>query len=145
MPRRTMADARRALEEEVIPRVSDHWANEYRTFLESAESVARKQADEFFERREGEILGVREEALKSLTEVRDEYDALQSGIGTGLLPARDATLSLRSLRRRQEEAEALLGRAEHEVERLEELESDGGIAWMDDVMQRSGQLREFPW
>jgi hypothetical protein len=142
---RTVAEARRVLEQDVIPRVNDHWANEWRQVLAKAEDEARTVADRFVADREEEVLAARDAALRELTACRDAYDDLTKQGAQGRVSAREYAAALGDLRRRQTAADAAIAQAVEQVEQIEDIE-DNPIAFFDQLVTRTPRLKpEFPW
>jgi chromosome segregation ATPase len=142
--RRTLVDARREFEEQVLPRVSDHQARQGREMLEVAEGKARAEADKRVISIEAEVREIRDEALRELTEVRDSFDALASEASLGRISSAEYSNRLEALRRRQAEAEGQLDDAEEKVEQIAAVEDDP-IRWYDDLTRRTNLLQEWPW
>ncbi len=139
--RRTLADARRAMEEDLIPQSSDYIANRAREFYREQERKAEQQAARFISEREAEVVSIRNEALRELAEVRDGLEALN----TASLPSEEFTAELRSLRERQAEAEAALTKAQEHVDLIEQIEEDV-TAWWSEMESRQPQLQaDWPW
>jgi hypothetical protein len=145
MPRRTLAAARRVLEHELLPRVSDYWAAEAGQVLEAAEAKARQVADGYAAARDAEIRLGRDEALRELTAVRDELEDLATQGATGRLRAADYSVTLHDLRERQVRAEDQLAQAAEKVALVEQIEADP-IAWFDEFACRQPHVMpEVPW
>lgn len=145
MPRRPLGQAREILEANIVPRLNDWQATQYREWLDRAENAARAQADSFAAEREAEVRETRDAALRELTAVRDGFDDLRAEGGTGRVSAAAYGERLHVLRERQERAEAALRAAEEKVERIERIEEDP-IAWFDDLTRRTPRLLpEVPW
>src|SRR6266702_1405644 len=124
--RRTIASARSFFESTILPAVSDYRANEARQELAQAED---------------RILAARNEALRTLTEVRDEYEQLAVRPPS----AGDFSRQLQDLRQRQDVAEQRLAKASDDVDRLEEVES-APLEWFDSLGERlPAALLEFSW
>jgi hypothetical protein len=139
-----LAEARRAFEEEILPRVSDHQANEGRRFLQEAEAKAQEQASKRVTSLEQEFRSIRDDALRKLTEVRDDYEALAAEGSSGRISAQDYQARLQDLRRQQQAAEGRLEDAEKLVDQAEAIEGDP-IAYYDDLTRRMNMLQEWPW
>jgi chromosome segregation ATPase len=145
MPKRTLGDARRVLEEDVIPRVSDHWAAEYRRVLGSGEADAKQRASRYVDDLAKEIDKLRDEALRDLSSCRDELEDLAREGKTGRLAADVFTDELHKLHRRQDQAEAMLTEAEKKLEQVESIEG-APLDWYDGLARRiPSMLKEFPW
>lgn len=71
MTRRTIAEARTLLDENVIPRVSDYWASAYRAELANVEQTARTYVDEHAATHERTVRDRRNATLRDLTVVRE--------------------------------------------------------------------------
>ena len=137
--KRTLADARRALEEDLIPNSSDHVAKQARAELAAGEAKARQHADGYIAERETEIIAMRDTGLRALTETRDELDALAAQGREARIPTAEYTQHLRELSRRKDRAEDTLGQCEELTDRLGEIERDP-IAWFDALTQRMPRL-----
>ena len=137
--KRTIADARRALEEDVVPSASDHVAAKARSELAANEAKARKHADGYVGEREAEILTMRDAALRALTEARDELDALTAQGREARMPAAEYSQRLRELSQRRQQAETALGQCEELTDRLGEIERDP-CAWFDALTARMPRL-----
>lgn len=145
MARRTLADARRSLEGNVLPSASDYQAREYQQVLGAAEERAKARATEYLTEGEAEVRAVWDEALRELAAVRDAYDDLKSEGGLGRIPAAQYSAELNDLRQRQDRAEAALRDAETRVGAIEQIEEDP-IAWYSDLQRRMPHLQEeVPW
>ncbi len=145
MPRRTLSDARQALEQDVLPMVSDHKAREFQAALAEAEKQATSFAEGYIGDQEQEVRTARDEALRELTAVRDAFDDLLGQGSSGRVPASEYTDQLQELRGRQTQAEAQLAWAEERVTLIEQIEADP-IAWFDELASRFPQMKaEVPW
>ncbi len=142
--RRPLAEARRDFEQFIAPRLNEHQLREVRQRLEAAEGRARQRAAEYVVQREQEALALRDESLRELTEVRDEYDRLAITAPDGRTSARDLGAQLAELQRRQAAAEERLSRAEAVAERIAEVEEDP-IAWFDSITAGKPTLMEDLW
>jgi len=121
--------------------VSDYRANEARQELAQAEQQAREVARDHLLQAEDRILAARNEALRTLTEVRDEYEQLAVRPPS----AGDFSRQLQDLRQRQDVAEQRLAKASDDVDRLEEVES-APLEWFDSLGERlPAALLEFSW
>jgi len=139
--RRTIASARSFFESTILPAVSDYRANEARQELAQAEQQAREVARDHLLQAEDRILAARNEALRTLTEVRDEYEQLAVRPPS----AGDFSRQLQDLRQRQDVAEQRLAKASDDVDRLEEVES-APLEWFDSLGERlPAALLEFSW
>lgn len=144
MPRRTIAQARWVLENE-LPATSGQAAAAFRAVLGDAEAKARREADEAAADLERRALELRDNALRELTEVRDSFDELRTTSANGRASASDHAGRLNELRQRQERAEAKLADALVHTDRIEAIEEDP-IAYYDDLTSRHPQLlQDFPW
>src|SRR6266571_2246408 len=133
--RRTIASARSFFESTILPAVSDYRANEARQELAQAEQQAREVARDHLLQAEDRILAARNEALRTLTEVRDEYEQL------AVRPPSAGDFS----RQLQDLAEQRLAKASDDVDRLEEVES-APLEWFDSLGERlPAALLEFSW
>ena len=143
--KRTIADARRALEEDVIPTVSDHVAKQARQELAANEAKAKQHADSYVAEREAEIIAMRDTALRTLTETRDELDVLAAQGRDARIPTAEYTARLRELSQRKDRAEDALGQCEELTDRLDEIEQDP-IAWFDALTARMPRLvMDWSW
>lgn len=140
-PRRTITDAKRELDV-LLPGISDYWAKQFRQEISAAEQRAEALAAEHVAREADNLLQLRDAALRTLTEVRDDYDALAATGRDARVSATDYSAQLNVLRRRQADAEELLARAEMEAERLTAIEDDP-VAYHDDIAGRTHQLPEW--
>jgi chromosome segregation ATPase len=143
--RRTIADARRSLESDLLPSASDHIANLAKRELAAAEAKAKQHADAYVARREGEILQLRDTALRWLTDARDGLEALTAETASARTTASDASRRLRDLQGLKDRAESALAKCAEEAEELEAVEKDPST-WFDALTQRSPHLRlEWSW
>jgi len=143
--KRSIADARRALEEDLIPSSSDHVAAKARSELAANEAKARKYADGYVGEGEAEILTMRDAALHALTETRDELDALTAQGREARIPTSEYAARLRELSQRRERAEDALGQCEALTDRLGQIEQDP-TAWFDALTQRMPRLvMDWSW
>jgi hypothetical protein len=140
-PRRTIQDARKEYEA-LLPSITDYYANQFRNELTEAEQKAQALAAEHVAREADNLLQLRDSALRTLTDVRDDYDALAATGRDARVSAADYSAQLNVLRRRQADAEELLARAEMEAERLAAIEDDP-VAYHDDIAGRTHQLPEW--
>ena len=85
--KRTIAEARRVLEEDAAPHANDYRVRLAREVLAKAEAHAQATANSFLDRNTSELREVRGEALRELTEVRDGLDALATEGATGRIAA----------------------------------------------------------
>src|ERR1700675_4520410 len=134
--KRTVAAARRALDEDVIPGLSDYWANKFRALMAEEEARARAIAAEHVAQQSAEVLKARKRAMEELTRIRDASEDLNSAVKVGRIDARDAARQLSDIRARQKLAETALATAEEKVAGIEKVEADP-IAYTDDLMQRT--------
>jgi len=138
-------DARRALEEDLIPTVSDHVAQQARQELAAGEAKARRHADSYIAERETEIIAMRDTALRALTETRDELDALAAQGRDARIPTAEYTARLRELSQRKDRAEDALSQCGELTDRLDEIEQDP-IAWFDALTARMPRLvMDWSW
>jgi chromosome segregation ATPase len=145
MPRRLLRDARRSLEEEVLPSANDYRGRQHTQVLQAAETRARQRAEAFLEEHEHDVREARDSALRELTEVRDELHELASEGKEGRISAGEYLDRLDHLRIRQRDAEASLSEVEQAIEHISAVEDDP-IAWADDLASRFPRLKEdFPW
>ena len=145
MPRRTIGEARRLLERDLLPRVGDYWGKVYNDELDRAEQHAKQYADQHISDREKEIKEVRNSSLRELTEVRDALQSLEAEGKRARIGAAEYNQRLAELRQRQRVAEAALSKAEEEVDEVEEVETSP-VEWYDSLSRRMPTLRrEFSW
>jgi hypothetical protein len=145
MPKRTIQDARTALERDLAPTLNDHAMREHQAVLAQAEAVATGAADQRIAAQEQSVLAARDAALHALTDTRDAMDELRRHGATGRVAARDYQAQLASLRQQQASAEQTLAKAEEQVEVIAAIEADP-VAWFDALCQRQPTLmRSFPW
>ena len=143
--KRTIADARRALEEDVVPSASDHVAAKARSELAANEQKAKQHADSYIAEREAEILTMRDAALRALTEARDELDALTAQGKEARIGTAQYTQRLRELSQRRKGAEDALGQCGELTDGLDEIEQDP-IAWFDALTARMPRLvMDWSW
>ena len=143
--RRTLADARAALEQDVAPHVNNYQLGQYREVLTRAEAEAKTRADAYLAERADEVSAAQTDAVRTLTAVRDAFDDLTAGARSGRIPADAFAAEIATLRARQAEAEDALRRAEEKVEAIAQIEADP-LRWSDDLSRRLPHLREnFPW
>src|SRR5207244_3278532 len=118
---------------------------EYRAALSEAEAQARKFVDDYISGQEQGVRTGRDEALRELTAVRDEFGDLLAEGSSGRLPAAEYADRLNELRARQAQAEAQLQQAEEKVAQIEKVETDP-IGYYDQQAARFQHLRvEVPW
>jgi chromosome segregation ATPase len=145
MARRLLRDARRSLEEEVLPRSNDYWNRQYSQFLQAAETRARQRADADLEEREQEVRQARDSILRELTEVRDELHELADEGKQGRISSANYLERLDHLRMRQRQAEEHLHELDQAIDQIATVEDDP-IGWADDLASHYPRLREdFPW
>lgn len=132
--KRTLVDARRAADA-VLPQISDYQASLLREWLRGEEARAKQEATEFVMAREGEVLSMRDDALRELTTVRDAYTELAAEGGTGRISAHDYTERLNELKVRQAAADQHLAEATHIADRMEEIE-DAPVEWFSGLQER---------
>lgn len=145
MPPRTTREARRDFEQAIAPRANDYLTQRGRALLAAAEERAKQHADGYIAQREKEALALRDEALRELTAVRDEYDRLAAIGHEGRTEARAFGAQLTQLQQRQMEAEARLERAQAIVDDIAKVE-ESSVDWFDDLTERMPHLRaDFPW
>ena len=143
--KRSIADARRALEEDLIPNSSDHVAKQARQELAANEQKAKQHADGYVGEREAEILTMRDAALRALTETRDELDALAAQGREARIPTAEYTQHLRELSQRKDRAEDALSQCEELTDRLGEIEADP-CRWFDALTARMpGLILDWSW
>jgi chromosome segregation ATPase len=144
MPRRTIAQARWVLENE-LPATPGQVSTALRAVLGDAEAKARSEADTSAADLERRVLELRDNALRELTEVRDAMDELRTTSANGRASASNHSRRLNELRQQQERAEAKLAEALTHAERIEAIEADP-VAYYDDLTSRHPQLlTDFPW
>ena len=118
MPRRLLRDAKRSLEEDVLPKADDYTARQHTRFLKEAEARARQRAQEFLEEREHEAREARDSVLRELTEVRDELHELVEEGKQGRISSAEYLDRLERLRMQQRGAEEELGEVEQAIEKI---------------------------
>ena len=144
MPRRSLLDARRTLDEQ-RPYLSDTTFRQYSEQLDKADEDARAAATRHVETKADDIRETYDQALRELTTARDAYDDLAAQAGQARIGSRDYATQLRAARARHEKAEAALQILEARVDALADVEEDP-IAWHDSLAQRMPELRiEVPW
>jgi hypothetical protein len=142
--KRTITEAQRAFASQ-LPHLSDYLANEERQVLAAHEVAAKEHADRFITGHEEEALGLRDEALRELTAVRDALDDLNAEGSTGRVSARDYSARLSDLRARQEIADAQLSKAANLADTMEAVEADP-IEWFSGLQERMPHMQvEVPW
>lgn len=145
MPKRPVAEARRIFEEDVAPHANPYWHGEYTRILEAAEQRAVEMANERIDLLEGQVKELRDDALRTLTETRDEAEELNRELQLGHASASEYSTRLAGLRAQKEAAGNALARAEEIVDQVEEIEQDP-IAFVDDLARRLPVAQqEFPW
>lgn len=143
--RRTIADARRALEEEVAPRANEYGMRKARAVLEAAERHATEYATRVLDDTEPLLRETIDESSRELAEVRDALDDLRREAKDGRISASDYATRLSELRDRQTRAEVALSEAEDRIADVEKIEDDP-IAYYDAQSERFRHLqRSFPW
>jgi hypothetical protein len=100
VPKRSIQDARRVFEREVVPSTSDHGTKQGRARLDAAENRAREEARRYVAGREQEAMELRDQALRTLTECRDAYEELHAEGSEARVSATDYTATLNRLRTR---------------------------------------------
>lgn len=144
MPRRTIGEARAALED-LLSGLSDYQANEARSILESAESGAREFVSKRIDDLEASAKATRDEASRELTTVRDALDDLRREGSSGRLSSTEYTATLNELTARKTTAEQQLGEAGEVADRIEEMEADP-VAAYDALASRFPTMGvETPW
>ncbi len=144
MARRTIADARVALERDLAPTLNDFAMREQRVLAE-AEAVATKAAEQRIAAEEQAVVAARDAALHALTDTRDAMDELRRTGATGRVSASDYQARLQALRQQQGAAEQHLAKAEEQVEAIAAIEADP-VAYYDELCRRQpALLPHFPW
>jgi hypothetical protein len=143
--RRTIADARQVLEEDLAPTLNDGRLRQAREVLAQAEAQAREAAGAHLDRHEAELREVRQEALRELTEVRDAFDALVAEGAEGRISAKEYADRLDVLGQRRAQADDALAKAAEQVERFQGIEDDP-IGFYDELASRFEHMKvDFPW
>ena len=144
MPRRSLLDARRTLDEQ-RPYISDSTLRRYSEHLDRHDEDARHAAERHVAGQADDIRDTFDTALRELTTARDAYDDLAAQAGQARIGSRDYAMQLRAARARHEKAEGALETLEARVDALAAVEEDP-IAWHDGLAQRMPELRiEVPW
>jgi hypothetical protein len=144
MTQRTLTEARRLLED-ALPHLSDYWKTRYTSVMEQKEQRARQEADETVARRTDEALGVRDSALRALTEVRDGLDDLARDGKTGRISSQQYLAQMEQLKSRQQAAEEQLDRADAIATDVERIEANP-LAWFSELQERTPRLKsDVPW
>ena len=139
MSRRLLAEARQALED-LLPSVSDYHANRYRQSLKAAEQEAARLASQHVQAQAKVVQKARTSALQSLTETRDAFQELVRLGSLGRISSADYQARLADLKSEQQNAEAVLDRAQAEVELISAIEADP-IQWFDSLAQRFPNMK----
>lgn len=143
--RRTIAQARLVFEQEVLGRVTDYQRSEFEAMIREREKLAQREASSFVDSQLADAMSMRDDALRELTEVRDESDDLPREIGEARVAADDFALRLNELRARRENADTRLREADAVCASIDEAEADP-VAWFDATLARSPQLMpDWPW
>jgi hypothetical protein len=143
--RRTIADARRTLEEDIAPGLNDGRLRQAQEVLAQAEAQARETARGYLDRQEAEVQEVRQTALRDLTEVRDAFDSLVAEGAEGRISAREYAERLDALGQRHARADDALAKAAEQVERFEGVEDDP-VGFYDELASRFEHMKvDFPW
>jgi hypothetical protein len=144
MTRRTVADARRLLND-ALPHLNDYWKTRYTSLMGQKEARAKQEADETVARRADEALGLRDSALRTLTEVRDGLDELAKEGKTGRVASQEYLTRMEQLKSQQLAAEEQLDRADAIATDVERIEEDP-IAWFSELQERTPRLMsDVPW
>src|SRR5262245_4480837 len=95
--RRSLQDARRALEEDLAPTLTDRQLREAQAFMSEAEASARTEAQGHIAAEEREGHNARNQALRALTQVRDRMEELIEEGRSGRVTSEEMTTQLREL------------------------------------------------
>jgi hypothetical protein len=145
MPRRTLREARKVLDDDVARRVNDVQLRDLTAVMEEEEQKARATVGEMIVGESEAVNQMRSEALRALTEVRDKADALVAQAQEGRISAEEYAARLDDLAERQQQAESRLEEASTKVNYLERGEEDP-IAFYSDLQQRIPTMRaDLPW
>jgi hypothetical protein len=143
--RRTIAVARRTLEEDIAPDLNDGRLRQAQEVLAQAEAHARETAGAYLDRHEAELQEVRQSALRELTEVGDAFDALVAEGAEGRIYAKAYAERLDALRQRHAQADDALAKVAEQVERFEGIEDDP-VGFYDELASRLEHMKvDFPW
>lgn len=143
--RRTLADARHVFETGIRPTANTFTEERGRAVLEAAEGRARAMAAERAETEATEIADAIRETQRTLTEVRDEFEALSAEGAKGRIDATTYTHRMREATDRERRANAALARLDERITQLERIETDP-LAYVDSLARRIPTLREnYPW
>src|SRR5438105_2307273 len=85
--KRTIADARIVLEQDLAPTMNDYAMRQARTVLEAAEQRARSYAEEYAAKLDEEVRSIRDETGRELAEVRDAMEDLAADGASETIPA----------------------------------------------------------
>ena len=124
MARRTIAQARRILEQDIAPVVNDHVRRQYEAEINAASGQAKAAADRMLTRIINNMQSQRDEVLAEVCSLRDDFQALTDQGQLGTLSADDYHDRLKELQTRQR----ALSRKERDLvgmaERAEQIETD---------------------
>ena len=141
MPKRTLREARLALEMDILPRANDSTARGFTEALEAAENHAKDFAADHVASQADAI----DEAIKAterdLSEVRDGCETLERD-SIELTP-REYTTRMNDLRAKETQANNDLELLQNRIDTLSAVESDP-IAFFDRVTPPIART-EFPW
>lgn len=144
MPRRTLADARRTLDDQ-RPYLTDYAAQQAEQHLQAVESEATAAADRYVTERVEEIRADYDVALRELTTARDRYDEVISEASHARIESPVYARQLQDVRRSHEAAEAALAKLDQRVDAVAAIE-DAPLDWFTDLQQRMLHMRtEVPW
>src|SRR5262249_52933119 len=121
--KRSLADARRTLEEDIARDMTELRLRDARAFMNDAEEAARQQAEQYIRGQEQEAQALRTQALHQLTDARDGMESLMEQASLDNITSTEYAARLRELSTLQRQAEASLAQATTHFERIEEIEA----------------------
>lgn len=101
MARRTIAEARRILEQDLAPVVNDHVRRQYETEINAAAGKAKAVADRMLNQIVHSMQEQRDEVLAEVCALRDDFQALTDEGALGTLSANEYHDRLKELQTRQ--------------------------------------------
>lgn len=131
MPKRTIADARRAFDE-LTPSLNPEMYRRLDDEVKRASAGAITLAGRFADERAAAVLAERTDVLNEWCTVRDGYAALAADAADGRISARDVTERLDALRRQHRALERHGNDVGRAVEVVERIESDPE-GWADET------------
>jgi len=127
------------------PALSDYQSSQFRKVIAGLEQKASEAASAHVLQKEQEALAIRDDALRQLTEARDEYEAIAREAAEGRTEASVLSKRLNRAQRQQAASEEALAKAEEAAAEIERVESDP-VAWYADLQERIPSMKaDLPW